>query len=135
MKTLRLKFIALGIAVAGIIAACSLDEGIQECTYTQVNPITAVTGETTMTVTDSIIFDVTVKLANECGEFQQFTETNGFPKRISALSYYDNCQCGSQTVTITEPYKFKTSAPGTYELKFVTDDADEPIVKIITVTE
>ena len=88
MKTLRLKFIALGIAVAGIIAACSLDEGIQECTYTQVNPITAVTGETTMTVTDSIIFDVTVKLANECGEFQQFTETNGFPKRISAVGRF-----------------------------------------------
>lgn len=135
MKTLRLKFIALGIAVAGIIAACSLDGGVQECGFTQVNPITAVAGETTMVVTDSIIFDVSVKLTNECGELQQFTETNGFPKRISALSYYDECQCGSQAVTVIEPYTFKASAPGTYELRFVTANADQPIIKTITVTE
>lgn len=135
MNTLKLKYIALGIAITGIIAACSLDGGVQECGFTQVNPITAVAGETTMTVTDSIIFDVSVKLTNECGELQQFSETNGFPKKISAVSYYDECQCGSEAVTITAPYTFKASVAGTYELRFVTANADQPITKTITVTE
>jgi len=129
-----MKFVAI-IIITATIAACSVDNGVQECTYNQVNPITAVAGPDTVAVDEEITFEVTIKMSNECGELQRFTETNGFPKNISALVIYNDCQCGSTTVSVTEPYTFTASATGTYELKFMTANAGTPIIKTITVTE
>ncbi|WP_294821321.1 hypothetical protein [uncultured Flavobacterium sp.] len=133
MKTLRLKFIAF-IAVLATVAACSIDNGPETCFVNVQMPTTAVTGPETTTVNTPVTFNVTFKVMNDCGVFNRFLETNGYPKQIVAFVDYPGCDCNTtDTATETKPYTFRATMPGTYELKFVVN-TNVFITKTITVT-
>ncbi|MGQ2984687.1 hypothetical protein [Flavobacterium sp.] len=133
MKTLKLRFIALIIVIAAT-AACSVDNGPQTCFFNAQMATTAVTGPETTLVNVPITFNVTFRVGNDCGVFNRFLETNGFPKQIVALVDYPGCDCtNTPTATQTKPYTFTASAAGTYELKFVVD-TNVFITKTVTVT-
>lgn len=132
MKKFKIRFIAFLIVIGGI-AACSIDEGDNECTYSQQGEFTLVTGPDTAVVNEEITLDVSVKALRECGTFDKFSESNGYPKEIFAVVFYSDCNCKVKNTFVTVPYTFSASVPGQYELKFQT--ATDPIVKTITVTQ
>ena len=132
MKTLKIRFIAFLISI-GAIAACSIDEGDNECTYSQQGEFTLVTGLDTALVNEEITLNVSVKMLRECGTFDKFNESNGYPKEVYPVVFYSDCNCKVKNTFVTVPYKFTATVAGQYQLKFYT--ATDPIVKTITVTE
>jgi len=135
MKTIKFKFIALLFVLAGIGTACSVDDDENYCFSSIFVEPTGVTGPTTTTVNVPITFNVSFKPFNKCGKFNDFSETNTFPKEIKILVDYEGCQCASTDATLTEPYVFTATTSGEYVLKFLTSKPAEPIVKTITVTQ
>lgn len=133
MKTLKLRLIAFFL-VLGTVAACSVDEGDNTCTFSSQMSTTAVTGPDTTPVNTPITLNVTFRIGNDCGVFNRFLETNGYPKQVVAVVDYPGCDCEpTPTATATKPYNFTASAAGTYVLKFLVDQTVF-ITKTITVT-
>ncbi|MCW4470742.1 hypothetical protein OGH69_17350 [Flavobacterium sp. MFBS3-15] len=133
MKTLKLRLIAF-IAVLATVAACSVDGGDNTCMYSAQMSTTAVTGPDTTPINTPITLNVTFRVGNDCGVFNRFLETNGYPKQVVALVDYPGCDCeDTPTATATKPYTFTANAAGTYELRFLID-TNLFITKTITVT-
>ena len=139
MKNLKLKFIAFLILVTGFGAACSVKDSDNYCYSTAYAAITAVTGPSATTINVPITFDVTYLPGGTCGTLNHITEsassTGTLSKDISVLVNYEGCQCPATDKTLTAPYTFTATTAGTYELKFITKTAGQPIVKTIVVTE
>jgi hypothetical protein len=132
MKIQKIRFIAFLIAIGGV-AACSIDEGDNECTYSQQGEFTLVTGPDTAVVNEEITLNVSVKMLRECGTFDEFSQSNGYPKEVYPIIFYPDCGCKVANTFTTVPYTFSASVAGQYELRFQT--ATNPIIKTITVTE
>ncbi|MFL9843928.1 hypothetical protein [Flavobacterium rhizosphaerae] len=133
MKIVKLKFLSF-LLVLGLLAACSLDAPEQSCNFTAQMSTTGVTGPDTAVVNEPITLQVSFVIANSCGVFSNFHETNGYPKSIVARVNYIGCDCGTTSTTGTQPYVFKSEQPGEYILRFLTEDTSAPIEKTITVT-
>lgn len=130
---MKIKLFALTVFIC-IIAACSSDADEPYCFVRTAAGITAVSGNTTVAVNKPLVFNVTFKTGNNCGEFDAFSETSGFPKNIAAMINYEGCYCGTGE-SLTEEYTFTPTATGTYELRFLTNNPESPaITKTVTVT-
>jgi hypothetical protein len=134
MKTLKLNFLAL-IAVAGIIAACSLDSSEPVCFYQAHAPTTIVSGPDSTTVNVPITINVAFTVSNSCGEFNRFAEGTTFPKAIAPIIDYNGCDCTPGNTLNLEPYIFRAPTAGRYVLNFATGTTSAPISKTITVTQ
>lgn len=136
MKTIKFKFIALLIVLAGIGGACSMDDGEDYCFQSSYTGVTGVTGPTTTTVNTPITLNVSYVPLGSCGVFNRFTETTTFPKDIKVLVDYEGCTCPPTEKLSMEPYVFTATTPGEYVLNFLTGSEINPkITKTITVTE
>jgi len=137
MKTLKFQFIAALIAIAGITAACSIDNdnGTTNCfssAYAYTDAIQSTTD--TILVNVPLNINVTFKVANSCGTFKAFRESLTFPKVVAPLIEYSGCSCSENNVPQTKPYEFKSAVPGTFQLKFLKDASETYITKNIVVT-
>lgn len=132
MKFFKSKFLGLLLVISGI-TACSVDDGDEYCFYQQNTSTTTVTGPETALVNEEITFDVSFKIANDCGSFSGFNQSEGYPKQVVAVVGYNGCNCNEQVTTVTKEYNFTAATPGEYELRFLTTDFY--ISKFITVTE
>ncbi len=57
--------------------------------------------------------------SNGCGQFGSFSETSSdFERTIIVTAKYEGCICTQDVPTRKTIYKFKTSQPGVYYLKF-----------------
>ncbi|MHA3788874.1 hypothetical protein ACX0HA_11730 [Flavobacterium hauense] len=136
MKTIKFKFIALLVLLAGIGIACSSNNDDPYCFVRQATPATEVTGPTTTTIDLPVVLDVTYLPYGTCGKFNAFSETDIFPKDITIVVDYEGCECPENKDTKVEPYTFKSNKAGTYELRFRTGNTSNPYIsKTITVTE
>lgn len=135
MKTIKIKFVALLVMLAGIGVACSVDDGENYCFSTVYIEPESVTGPTTTTVNVPITLNVSFKPGNSCAIFNDFSESTTFPKEIKLVVDYDGCQCTPTTQVLVEPYVFSATTPGQYVLKFLTATPNEPIERTIKVTE
>lgn len=136
MKTIKFKFIALLVILAGIGGACSLDDSDNYCFQTKATPILGVSGPTGTTVNTPLTLNVTYTPYGSCGAFNTFSQTSTFPKEITLIVDYEGCECPPTEELRTQPYVFTATTPGEYVLKFKTDDTTNPfITKTITVTE
>lgn len=133
MKYLRSKLFIL-ITLLAVISGCSVDDGDQYCFQSVQTGFDTVIGPETTTVDEPIVLQTTFKIANGCGAFSRFAESNGFPKQIAAVVNYAGCTCTEQVSIETKPYTFEASDAGEYVLKFIKPDQTF-ITKTITVTE
>ena len=132
----HIKFkLAVVILFITTLIGCSINNGEDYCFYQELSPAVAVNGPETATVNQPVVFDVTFQVSNGCGEFNRFNETNEFPKEIIALADYEGCVCTQEAKFIIEKYTFTAVAAGNYELRFLTSNQAEPIIKVITVTD
>jgi hypothetical protein len=133
MKTFKLRFIALLIALSAV-TACSIDDGDRQCFNQAAMTTLSVTGPTETTINTPITLQVTFRVANSCGNFNRFMEGTAFPKNVVALVDYAGCDCEpTPQASQTKPYVFKATTAGTYELKFLQEN-NLFISKTITVT-
>lgn len=136
MKTLKFKFIALLILLAGIGGACSVDDDENYCFQSRYTGADGVTGPTTTTVNTPLTLTVSYIPLGSCGKFNTFSETATFPKEIKILVDYEGCTCPPTDKVSSEPYVFTATTPGEYVLKFMTGiEATPSITKTITVTQ
>ncbi|PZR19897.1 MAG: hypothetical protein DI539_12515 [Flavobacterium psychrophilum] len=136
MKTIKIKFIAILVLVAGIGGACSLDDKDQYCFTSQYTGVKSISGPSATTVNTPITINVSYIPLGSCGEFNKFTETNEFPKDIKVLVDYEGCNCPATDTADTVPYTFTATTPGEYVVNFLTGNEITPkITKTITVTE
>ncbi|KOS05491.1 hypothetical protein AM493_05180 [Flavobacterium akiainvivens] len=135
MKTLITKLLFFAGAVF-ILQGCSINNDDNYCFNRAYMAATAVVGPATTQVNVEVEFMVTFPIVNSCGVFYDFAELNTtFPRRVAAAVDYTGCNCNETTTSVTKPYKFKASVPGTYILHFLTQNDGSPIIKTIEVTE
>lgn len=136
MKTIKFKFIALLVILAGIGVACSTNDDEQYCFVRQATPAKGVTGPETTAVNIPIVLNVSYLPYGSCGKFYNFSETEIFPKDITIVVDYEGCECPPTEELEVEPYTFKSNKAGTYQLKFLTGNGTNDFIsKTITVTE
>lgn len=120
-----------------MIASCDvgIDDNQNVCSYIAGVGTTQVTGPVTAAVNEEITLTTTFSVANNCGSFYLFNETNGSnnDKNITINARFDGCNCNDIPVVKTEPYKFKAISPGVYNLKFKKTNT-EFITHTITVS-
>jgi hypothetical protein len=132
MKLLRFNFFVFLIALTAAFS-CSTDDAEEYCSSTIVSNITEVTGAETTTVGVPITFKVKFNTLNDCAQGYRFIETTAYPKEISAAVFYEGCSCTPTTSAMIRDYVFKSSATGTFELKFLSVN-NTFITKTVTVT-
>lgn len=131
---MKIKFLTVLILFA-IITACSIDNETKDfCAYQAPMATTVVEGPDSTTVNTPVNLNVSFYIGNSCGTFNSFQTSTGYPKSVVAVVDYAGCTCSTESFIQIKPYTFTASAAGTYELRFVTEDEDAPIVKTITVT-
>ena len=135
MKNIKLKFLALVTIIAGITAACSLDNNNENTCYSSGYAFTtSVAGPDSTVVNKPITINFSFKLDNSCGSFNRVAETNSFPKDIYPIVEYSGCNCSTATTTLTKPYVFTAATAGSYVLRFQKDATPAYITKTIVVT-
>jgi len=135
MNTTKFKIIVLFIVFA-VITACSVDVDNGNCSSRYYAPTAGVQGPDSTKVNTPVTINVAYTIGNTCGAFDSFVENGAsYPKTIGALINYTGCNCQQIPLTEVGHYTFTPPAVGVYELKFVTSDANAPIVKTITVTQ
>ena len=137
MKTLKFKFVAALIAIAGITAACSIDgdTGSTNCYsagYAYTDAIQSSVDSVLVNIPLNI--NVTFKIANSCGTFVAFREEATFPKTVAPYIEYTGCNCTATPNAVIKPYEFKSAVPGTFQLKFLKDANGTYITKNIVVS-
>lgn len=134
MKTIKFKFIALLVVLAGIGGSCSVDDNEDYCFFSAPTAASSVTGPTTTTVNTPITLTVGFVPINSCGVFKVFSETSTFPKTIKIMADYTGCSCPTTTTETKVPYVFTATTPGSYVLNFASA-TEIPKTITITVTE
>ena len=134
MKTIKFKFIALLIVLAGIGGSCSVDDNEDYCFFSAYTATSSVAGPTTTTVNVPITLTVGFIPLTSCGAFKTFSEGTTFPKSIKVLADYTGCNCPATKTETKVPYIFTATTPGEYVLNFATA-TDIPKTITITVTE
>jgi len=135
MKSIKIKFLAVIVILAGITAACSLESDNQNTCYSSGYAFTnAVAGPDTTAVNRPITINVSFKLENSCGTFNRLVESNGYPKDIIPYVEYSGCNCTATATTLTKPYTFTAPSAGTYVLRFQKDATPAYITKTVVVT-
>lgn len=115
------------------LSSCDLGDDQETCYYVAGVGTTAVTGPETADVNEEISFNVTFKVAGNCGSFLQFFEAEtGNEIKITVNAKYEGCDCDGVETTRTAVYKFKATSPGIYKLIFKKTNT-EFITKTITV--
>lgn len=130
-----MKKALIALASIFILSACSTSTNGDYCFLSTAAGATAVTGPDTGQVNQPLVYNVAFKVYSTCGVFDSFSATEGFPKQITAKVNYEGCNCDSRESVKTENYTFIPTAAGTYELKFITEVTNTPIVKTVTVTQ
>jgi hypothetical protein len=60
---------------------------------------------------------------NGCGKFSSFeTKIDGNTISVRVIAKYEGCVCPENIPTFTETYNLQVSTPGSYIVKFVTDE-------------
>jgi hypothetical protein len=140
MRSILFKLL-LFAGVVTLLEGCSISDDEGYCYNRFYMTALNVTGPSTIPVNTDAVFQVTFPIVNTCGEFVEFvqltntTNTPNAPREIAAAVDYNGCNCPEQDTQVTEPYTFRAATPGIYELHFLTEDEEEPIVRLITVTE
>lgn len=130
MKLFR-NFLMLFVFIA--VASCIPDDE-RTCQYSEYARTTSVTGPETIIVNQEATFNVTFRVENSCGSFLNFAVSEGFPKQVAAIAYYEGCDCGQSASTLTREYKFTPTQTGEFEFRFYTGTTTF-ITKTLTVTE
>lgn len=135
MKRFISKLLLFSAAIL-LLQGCSISDDEQYCYNRYYMAAESVVGPSTATVNTEVEFLVTFNIANSCGEFYDFAEfSTTFPREIAAAVDYTGCNCNEVTTPVTRPYTFSATTPGTYELHFLTEDEEAPIVKVIEITQ
>jgi len=133
MKKIKLTTIALVLFAGAAFTSCSNDDDNTTAPVTKRHFVTAVTGPTTGTVNQELTLNVSFAVDNNCGTFSKFVETAPADQPlIEVEAKYAGTDCGTTPVTKTAPYKFKSTAKGTYNLKF-KKSATESITQTIVI--
>jgi hypothetical protein len=130
-----MKKLFILLAGAFIMASCSTSSDEPYCYTSTGSASLAVTGPETGQVNQQLVYNVSFKIFNTCGEFDSFAESTGFPKNIVAKVNYEGCNCRAEETTVTKQYNFTATASGTYVLKFATNDVNTPITKTVVISQ
>jgi len=133
---MKLRLLTLFASLCFITGCDITSEDSNNCFSSYAMATTGVTGPDTTTVNTPIVLNVTYFVASSCGVFNNFvTSTTGNTTSIVVQVDYNGCNCNQTPGSGTKPYTFTATAPGTYQLKFLTDNIQTPIIRTITVTE
>lgn len=133
MKKLKLHVVALVLFTATAFVSCSDDDN-GNSTVSKTEFVTEVDGPETGEVNKDVLLNVTFAVEGECGEFEKTIETTtGNTKTIEVQVKYDSSKVCTQPTTRTMVYKFKSTAVGTYILKF-KKSATEFITQTIVIS-
>ena len=70
---------------------------------------------------------------NGCGQFSSFeTKIEGNIINIRVIAKYEGCVCPENIPVYTETYNLQVSTPGSYVVKFLTDD-DAFLISLISI--
>ena len=118
--------------VVGILFATILVSSCDVSSYSNTSncpvlvgaPTASVSGPTEAAINEEITLNVTYKTKNNCEDFYNFNRESLANQRIITVNVmYDACACLDTTVTTeVEPFKFKESEAGLYNLKFKMGD-------------
>ena len=118
MKNFRLQAAVVLMLVATAFTSCSDDDNTPNA-VTKSSFVTKVEGATTAHINVEVPVTITFSVDNNCGSYNRFVETTTEnTKTIEVEAKYEGSDCGTTPTSKTAVYKFKSTAVGTYNLKF-----------------
>ena len=118
MKNFRLQAAVIVLLVSTAFTSCSDDDNTPNA-VTKSSLVTKVEGAVTGDINVEVPLTVTFSVDNNCGSYNKFIETAAAnTKTIEVESKYEGADCGTTPTSKTVVYKFKSTAVGTYNLKF-----------------
>ncbi|KQB37157.1 hypothetical protein [Flavobacterium aquidurense] len=134
MKNFKFKTVFVVLFSVTVLVSCSNDDkpSTPEPT-TKIAFVTEVKGPVAGKVNEELSYDVTFIVDNACGEFNKITEaTIGIDKGLQVEAKYASEVCTQQ---VPDPkktvYKFKSTAKGTFEIKFKKSDKEFVTTKVV----
>lgn len=134
MKNFKFKSVFVVLFLSIVLISCSNDDdkSTPEPT-TKIAFVTEVKGPATGKVNEELSYDVTFIVDNACGEFYKITDTTiGTEKGLQVEAKYPSEVCTQQ---VPDPkktvYKFKSTAKGTFEIKFKKSDKEFITTKVV----
>ena len=121
MKTLI--NIKISAALIALLALGSCDKDSGTFSDNESSAITKIEGPTTSKAGEELLVKVTLQGNNGCaisGELKEIA--NGNLRTVAGKVNYKGEVCTQALVYLVVNYSFKTSTPGTYELKFLKAD-------------
>ncbi|MGB4399963.1 MAG: hypothetical protein WBJ10_11380 [Daejeonella sp.] len=121
MKTLLNIMISATLITLSGVGGCNKDSGT--IAANEISAITEIEGPTTARVGEEQLFKVTLQGNNGCavsGELKEIADGN--LRTVAGKVHYKGEMCTQAIVYLVVDYRFKTSRPGTYELKFLKAD-------------
>jgi len=134
MKSFRLKlFLVVLFLSIGFVSCSSDDDKVESTVKTKTAFVTEIKGSATGKVNEELSYDITFVVDNACGEFDKITETTiGSDKGLQVVAKYLSDVCTQQ---VPDPkktvYKFKSSAKGTFEIKFRKSETEFLTQKVV----
>ena len=121
MKTFKLKSVLVVLFLATAFISCNNDDD-NETTQpiVKIAFATEVKGPEKGKVNEDVNIEVSYNLENPCGKFDKFVETTiGTDKGLQVQTKYESEVCILMIPELqTTVYKFKSTAKGTFNLKF-----------------
>ena len=115
----------LSISIIALFLSCSDDNEKENCYATDISYVISTDAPAQGRVNEIINIPVEFAVYNGCGDFGKFNETqNGNTIIIEVQAVYEGCICPMNVPVITVDYKFYTTVPGTYYLKFKSNPAE-----------
>lgn len=134
MKSIRLTSALVVLFLTTAFVSCSNDDDkVTAPEKTKVAFATEIKGPETGKVNEELSYDVTYLIDNACGEFVKISETTiGEVKGLQIDVKYPTGVC---TLQVPEPkktvYKFKSTAKGTFEIKFKKSETEFLTQKVV----
>ncbi|PIF70643.1 hypothetical protein [Flavobacterium sp. 2] len=134
MKSIRLTSALVVLFLTTAFVSCSNDDDKATAPEkTKVAFATEIKGPETGKVNEELSYDVTYLIDNACGEFVKISETTiGEVKGLQIDVKYPTGVC---TLQVPEPkktvYKFKSTAKGTFEIKFKKSETEFLTQKVV----
>ncbi|MEG0848879.1 hypothetical protein ACHRVK_10260 [Flavobacterium plurextorum] len=134
MKSIRLTSALVVLFLTTAFVSCSNDDDKATAPEkTKAAFATEIKGPETGKVNEELSYDVTYLIDNACGEFVKISETTiGEVKGLQIDVKYPTGVC---TLQVPEPkktvYKFKSTAKGTFEIKFKKSETEFLTQKVV----
>jgi len=118
-----MKMFVLFLSSLFLFTSCPKEKKKDNCVKYETATIAEVTAPEVGKVNEQIEISIKFNINNGCGKFYELKETGkGNKKQIAVIVKYEGCICTQIAGIETVKYAFTPTAPGIYELNFISSN-------------